>query len=122
MNLEEHKKNDYVFNNKKLKIKDLKEVNGKTVLYTNIRTFVFDNKSGLDDFINELKPYKEKSIVAKEETNIDNTYEDYIKKTLFEAINNVKDNPNYVKQANAICNITTQLINIKKLELQFKNK
>ena len=65
----------------------------------------------------ELKPYKmeenEKNIVPIQETDL--------KVILLETINKVRTNKEYIGQANAICNVVTQMINVQKLEIQLKN-
>lgn len=106
----------YNYEKQNIEITNIKKVSGNYVVLTNGRTFAFF-ETEIDDFFNNLKPYKtmlsNKTTLIKQEDN----EQDEIKKLLFEAINRVKDNKDYVQQANAICNITSQLINIKKIEL-----
>ena len=106
----------YNYENKNIEIKKIKNISGNIVIATDSRTFAF-YENEIDNFFNNLKPYKtmlsNKTTLIKQEDN----EQDEIKKLLFEAINRVKDNKDYVQQANAICNITSQLINIKKIEL-----
>jgi hypothetical protein len=45
-----------------------------------------------------------------------------IKEVLYQAIRDVKANKGYIPQANTICNITTQLINLKKIEFLISSK
>lgn len=105
-----------------VEIHEFKDINGRLVVKTNKRTFVFNN---FEDFLNNIKPYQQpklhqmenKTTLTKESPYNNNNDQDEIKKLLFEAINKVKNDKSYVAQANAICNITTQLINIKKIEL-----
>lgn len=96
-------------------IKEFKIIAGNIVVKTTGKSYAFFELE-IDNFLNDLKPYNSDLIPKK---NIQN--QDEIKKILFDAINEVKTNKEYVKQANAICNLTSQLINIKKLEL-FTNK
>lgn len=115
--------NKYNYQGKNIFINEIKIVQGKYVIKTDIRTFVF-HEFDIDSFTLELKPYKEKKQfkMSQQETTIEKTSylnndNDEIKNVLFDAINKVKEDANYVKQANAICNITSQLIAIKKIEL-----
>ena len=104
-----------------VEINNFKDINGKLVVKTDKRTFVFNN---FEDFVSNLKPCKqpkkykmENKTTLTKESHYNNNDQDEIKKLLFEAINKVKNDKSYVAQANAICNITTLLINIKKIEL-----
>lgn len=107
----------YNYENKNIEIKKIKNISGNVVITTSGRTFAF-YETEIDDFFNELKPYKmENKTTILKKSNYNNTDQDQIKNLLFEAINKVKNDKSYVSQANAICNITTQLINIKKIEL-----
>lgn len=122
-NLKAHigKKYNYLSNN--LEIRNIKIIQGKYVILTDIKTFVF-HEFDITNFFKDLKPYKEpkkfkpmldnKTDLIKKDVTED---KDDIKSILFDAINRVKDNKEYVAQANAICNITSQLISIKKLEI-----
>lgn len=107
----------YNYENKNIEIKKIKNVSGNVVVVTSGRTFAF-YETEIDNFFNELKPYKmDNKTTLTKESHYNNNDQDEIKKLLFEAINKVKNDKSYVAQANAICNITTQLINIKKIEL-----
>lgn len=116
----------YNYEGKNLTIQEIKIVGGKFVVKTDIRTFVF-YETDIDNFISDLKDFKlieafkmkkeNKEIVKK--TNNDS---DKIKNILFDTIEKVIENKEYVRQANAICNVTSQLINIKKIELRSKSK
>lgn len=68
----------------------------------------------------ELNPNKmeenEKKIVPIQETNLN------IRNVLFDTLERVKTDKSYIPQANAICNVVTQMINIQKLELSIKSK
>lgn len=110
--------NKYSYRKNNIEIKNIKNISGNVVVITSGKTFAFYEHE-INKFFNELKPYKKmlsnKTTLIKQENND----QDEIKSLLFEAIKRVKDDKNYVAQANAICNITSQLISIKKLE---KNK
>ena len=62
----------------------------------------------------EINPNKmeetEKNIVPKQESDL--------KIILLDTIQKVQADKTYISQANAICNVVSQMINIKKLELQ----
>ena len=58
----------------------------------------------------------EKNIVPIQETNIS------VKNVLLETLEKVRSDKSYIPQANAICNVVAQMINIQKLELSIKNK
>jgi hypothetical protein len=65
---------------------------------------------------NELNPNK----MEENEKNISPIQENYLSEILYDTIDKVKKDKAYINQANAICNVVSQMINIKKLELQFK--
>lgn len=99
-------------------IKEFKKIAGNFVVKTTGKSYAFYELE-IDKFLNDLKPYKmENSTTLTKESKYNINEQDLIKQMLFDAINKVKDDRNYVAQANAICNITSQLINIKKLELK----
>lgn len=104
----------YNYLNKNIEIRNIKKVNGNVVVSTDGRTFAF-YENEINNFFKELKPQKmeDKNIKLRqvEPETVD------IKAILFDAIKQVKKDKSYVAQANCICNITSQLINIKKLEL-----
>lgn len=45
-----------------------------------------------------------------------------VKSVLIETIEKIRTDKNYIPQANAICNVVTQMINIQKLEIQIKKQ
>ena len=55
-------------------------------------------------------------IVRTENINLD------IKRVLFDTLEKVKSDKSFIPQANAICNVVTQMINVQKLEMQLKKK
>jgi hypothetical protein len=119
--VEEHIGKKYNYNGQNIVIEEIKEVFGKTVILTDKRAFSFVNDVQ-EKFFNKLKPYKEKKVFkmsSVQETTPIKEYQsdDEIKNILFDAITRVQNDAGFVKQANAICNITSQLISIKKLEL-----
>jgi hypothetical protein len=58
----------------------------------------------------------EKNIVPIQEANIN------VRNVLLETLEKVRIDKSYIPQANAICNVVAQMINIQKLELSIKNK
>jgi hypothetical protein len=62
----------------------------------------------------ELKPKK----MEENEKNIVPIQENDLSVILLDTIQKVQKDKTYINQANAICNVVSQMINIKKLELQ----
>lgn len=62
----------------------------------------------------ELKPNK----MEENEKNIVPIQENDLSVILLDTIQKVQKDKSYINQANAICNVVSQMINIKKLELQ----
>lgn len=58
----------------------------------------------------------EKNIVPIQEANLN------VRNVLLETLEKVRSDKSYIPQANAICNVVAQMINIQKLELSIKNK
>jgi hypothetical protein len=96
-------------------IQKVKRVSGNIVIITNKRSFNF-TETEADEFEKSLDKYKEDKpvLINNNDFNLNNV--------LVDAINRVKVDKDYIQQANAICNITSQFINLKKLELLIKNK
>lgn len=59
---------------------------------------------------------KEKNIAPTQESNLN------VRNVLMETLDKVRVDKSYIPQANAICNVVAQMINIQKLELQIKSK
>ena len=118
---------EYHYKGNDIKIEKVKKVNGTFVVFTNKRTYNFFQNE-VDMFLSELKnvsiqvkkdelnPNKmeenEKKIVPIQENNLTNI--------LLDTIERIQQDKDYVPQANAICNVITQMINVKKLEIQLK--
>lgn len=64
----------------------------------------------------ELNPSK----MEENEKNIVPIQENDLSVILLDTIQKVQKDKTYINQANAICNVVSQMINIKKLELQLK--
>lgn len=58
----------------------------------------------------------EKNIAPIQEANLN------VRNVLIETLDKVRTDKSYIPQANAICNVVAQMINIQKLELSIKNK
>lgn len=138
----------FEYRGKNIVISKVKYVGTSFVIFTNRQTMnFFENE--VDIFISELKPFEEKIKIApiqvkKDELNPNKMEENQknivpmqenkpkeepkglavtsnIKLTLLETMEKVKVDKSYIQQANAICNITSQMINILKVELQILN-
>ena len=128
----------YNYKGNNIVVKSVKVVNGTYVVITDKRTYnFFENE--VEVFISELKPFQDKikeyfesqknvsiqekkdelkpNEMAETEKNIVPTQGDDLKAILLDTIAKVQQNKSYIGQANAICNVVTQMINIKKLEL-----
>ena len=119
--LEEIKGIKYNYKGKNIIINEVKKVAGNIILKTDGLTYNLYEEE-IETFIENLKPpKKENDFVPKNQndaTYLENDASSFdIKETLIEAIKKVKNDVSYVKQANCICNITSQMINIRKLEL-----
>lgn len=110
-------------------IKNVKIVSGIYIVFTDKRTYnFFENETNV--FINELKnlPIKEKKYEIKPmeeqiiQTKNTSTQDADLSSILLETISKVQRDKTYIAQANAICNVVTQMINIKKLELMIQSK
>jgi len=111
--------NTYLYDNLQIKIQNVKKVSGTFVVMTDKRTFNM-YEAEANEFINKLKQVNAFKNMNTEITEIPK--DDKIQQIIFDAIARVKNDKEYIQQANAISNLTTQLINIKKLELQILNK
>lgn len=126
----------FSYKDKEILIKNAKRVSGVYVVLTDSKTYNFF-ESEVPFFLKEiieiprvkLKPEaleKRKMEIAKKESEPSNTKADVqtfdINSVLIETIEKVRKDRSYVQQANTICNVVTQMINIQKLELQIKSK
>lgn len=126
----------FSYKDKEILIKNAKRVSGVYVVLTDSKTYNFF-ESEVPFFLKEiieiprvkLKPEaleKRKMEISKKESEPSNT-QTYVQKfdinsVLIETIEKVRKDRSYVQQANTICNVVTQMINIQKLELQIKSK
>jgi hypothetical protein len=96
--------NKYNYKGTNLTIEDVKFVGVNTVVKTDLRVYNL-LESEIEDFINNLSDFE-----LKKQKGFD------LKTCLIETIEKVKKDPDFVKQANSICSLSTQLINIEKLK------
>jgi hypothetical protein len=115
--------NKYLYQGKEIIIEKVKKINASFVVITNKRTFNFYEDEAYK-FMQEIQQINAFKNLPKMESNTEviTKSEDKLQQVIFDAIAQVKNNKEYVQQANAICNLTSQLINIKKLELQIMSK
>lgn len=126
----------FSYKDKEILIKNAKRVSGVYVVLTDSKTYNFF-ESEVPFFLKEiieiprvkLKPEaleKRKMEISKKQSEPSNTQTDVqtfdINSVLIETIEKVRKDKSYVQQANTICNVVTQMINIQKLELQIKSK
>lgn len=125
-----------------------KKVSGTYVIFTDKQTFNF-LESEIEWFIEDLSEVRVKlkegvlekrqlelknvSIQAKKDELKPNKMEENkenivpiqqkdLSVILLDTIEKIQNDKNYIGQANAICNVVSQMINIKKLELQISKK
>jgi len=122
--------NRYNYKGNVITIKEIKFISTTYVVKTDKRTYNFF-ESEVNEFILELVDYIEKPIknfMIENTSNTPNTPNTLSEKStdlseiLYDTIDKVKKDKNYIGQANAICNIVSQMINIKKIELQYDRK
>lgn len=105
-------------------IKKYKEVAGCICIVTDGRTLQFYPNEVQEKFIDKISDAKEsgdftppseiekKAFVALPEENVT------LKQSLMEALKKVKEDPGYLQQAKAMCDITNALVNIQKTEIE----
>lgn len=92
----------YLYKGSNITILDVKFVGINTVIKTDLRSYNL-LETQIQEFMENLQePKKEKEFDLK-------TF-------LIETIQKVKSDPDFVKQANSICSLSSQLINIEKLK------
>jgi hypothetical protein len=122
------------YKDKVITITKWKKVGVTYVVLTDKQAFNF-YLSELVIFLDELQPVRVKlkeGVLEKRQVelknmehtpNTPNTLSEKstdLSEILYDTIDKVKKDKNYIGQANAICNIVSQMINIKKLEIQLK--
>ena len=116
--------NKYNYRGNTITITDVKLVSTTFVVKTDKRTYNFF-ESEIDNFISELIDYVEKpkkTFIMENTPNIRtvSNEENNLSVILLDTIDKLQKDKNYIGQANAICNVVSQMINIKKLELTLK--
>jgi hypothetical protein len=122
------------YKDKIITITKWKKVGVTYVVFTDKQTYnFFENE--IDLFIDELQPARVKSkegFLKKKQLELKNMEvqqthssiekekekETDLNAILLDTIQKVQKDKTYINQANAICNVVSQMINIKKLELQ----
>lgn len=120
----------FIYKGNEITIKKIKLVSNTFVVITDKRTYnFFENE--VDFFLSELKnvsiqvrkPEVKPMETPKQEVKNAPVQEDFdLKSILIESIQKIRADKSYIPQANAICNVVTQMINLKKIEIQIKNK
>ena len=112
------------YKGKEIIINKHKKVNGNYVIFSDKQTYNF-LESEIEKFVLDLKDtsiqVKKHEIKPVELENI-STQENNLSVILFETIKKVKIDKDYINQANAICNVVSQMINVRKLELLIKKQ
>lgn len=129
----------YRYKDKFITIKSWKKINSTYVIISDKRTYNFYENEILG-FVNSLQrvlvKLKEGVLEKRKMDRIKNVKMENliindeeikkeeldIKEVLFNTIKKVQNDKSYIAQANAICNITSQLINLKKLQLLIQSK
>jgi hypothetical protein len=124
------------YKDKTITIIKWKKVGVTYVVFTDKQTYnFFENE--IDLFIEDLIPVRVKlkeGVLEKRQlefknmeveqkySNIEEKKETDLNLILLDTIQKVQKDKTYINQANAICNVVSQMINIKKLELQLTRK
>jgi hypothetical protein len=126
----------FSYKDKDILIKNVKRISGVYVVLTDTKTYnIFESEVPffLKEIVEVPKVKLKQGILEKRQmelankqpeqpsTKIDSQAYD-IKSVLIETIEKVRKDKSYVQQANTICNVVTQMINIQKLELSIKSK
>lgn len=125
----------FLYKENEILIKNVKKVSGVYVVLTDNKTYNFFEKevSFFLKEISELPRVKLKEgVLEKRQMELQNTPKPPntlsenvpfdVKSVLIETIEKIRTDKNYIPQANAICNVVTQMINIQKLEIQIKKQ
>jgi hypothetical protein len=139
------------YKEKDILIKNIKRVSGVYVVLTDIKTYNFFESEvpfflkeivelprvKLKDGVLERRQLELKNVSIQEKKNELNTSKMdnneinivtiqeanlNVRNVLLETLEKVRKDKSYIPQANAICNVVAQMINIQKLELSIKNK
>ena len=113
--------NKYNYKGSVIIIKEVKLVSTTYVVKTDKKTYNF-YESEVDSFITDLIDYTDKSMNTLNTPNTLSEKSTDLSEILYDTIDKIKKDKDYIGQANAICNVVTQMINIKKLEFQLKSR
>ncbi|WP_418124295.1 hypothetical protein ACNFU2_06610 [Chryseobacterium sp. PTM-20240506] len=105
-------------------IQKYKEIAGNICIVTDSRTFQFYPDEIRDKFLNMISEEKDEgsyppgsdlerktfAVIPKENSSI--------KDALMEALKKVKEDPTFLQQAKAICDITNTMVNVQKTEIE----
>jgi hypothetical protein len=119
--------NSFLYKGVEITINDVRFISTTYVVKTNKRAYNFF-ESEVETFLSELKnvPIQVKKQELKPtkmeniEKNIVTIQQTDLSEILLDTIYKIQTDKEYVQQANAICNVITQMINVKKLEIQLK--
>ena len=118
---------EYLYKGKKIKIDRYKDVSGVNIVFfqedrvvKNILT------TELDEFIGQLFEPTEKELsptqIAVPENKIvvfqPTAESKEVKETLMDTLKKLKENKDYIPQAEAICQVVSQIVNVQKTEIQ----
>jgi len=116
--------NSYKYKDVIFIVEDIKQNKDIYIVYTNKRTYTFFENE-VDVFLSEISiiTLMKKEVLTPKTDNklIQPIKEDNLSVILLDTIHKIQSDKDYVNQANAICNVITQMINVKKLEIQIKN-
>ncbi len=127
-NLNELIGKSFDYRGKTIIVTKVKYVGTSFVVFTNRQTMnFFENE--VEEFISELKApivkqvkiYTKMDLESKKDEPSELSVTMNIKQTLLDTLERVKNDKGYINQANAICNITSQMINVMKVEIQILN-
>ena len=114
----------FFYNGKNYKTVKWKLVAGMYCIVTTSETLQFFPSKIQEDFFDKIEDEEAGEIIQKfskpvEKVNVvalpsENTT---IKETLLETLKKVKENPDYIPQAKAICEITNAMVNVQKTEI-----
>ena len=119
----------FAYQDKNIKITKYKDVGGtNVVIFIDGRPRNFFNNE-VPAFLNELyeplpEPLKGNQIaIPKKELSVyEPTAENQeVKATLLDTLKKVKDDPDYIPQAQAICGVVNQIVQVQKTEIQMLN-
>ncbi len=125
----------FLYKENEILIKNSKKVSGVYVVLTDKKTYNFFEKE-IPFFLKEITELPrvklKQGILEKRQMELQNTPKPQntlsennqfdVKSVLIETIEKIRTDKNYIPQANAICNVVTQMINIQKLEIQIKKQ